>query len=187
LKSAEIYDPQTGIWSPAPDMSTARANHALLTLGNGLVLAVGGEFSATRSRAEVYDSSSNRWLAAGLLAGDHDDHAVALANGWVLAPADHYDSQVAEIYRPALALARTDFNADGGWTSSSRMLDSLARRVGERDWRRRILRDIRILADLAKVAGLRSGMEFRQASAVSSCGKCAARIERAPAAPRARA
>lgn len=42
LATAEIYDPATDTWSPAPSMATARYGHAALTLADGSVLVVGG-------------------------------------------------------------------------------------------------------------------------------------------------
>lgn len=42
LASAEIYDPATSTWSPAPSMATARYGHAAVVLADGSVLVVGG-------------------------------------------------------------------------------------------------------------------------------------------------
>ena len=42
LKSAEAFDPTTGVWSAVADMSTARHWPAVTTL-NGRVYAIGGD------------------------------------------------------------------------------------------------------------------------------------------------
>jgi chitodextrinase len=41
-RTAEIYDPATGTWAPAPDMATPRAQHAAVLRPDGGVLVVGG-------------------------------------------------------------------------------------------------------------------------------------------------
>ncbi|MBK8247146.1 MAG: Ig-like domain-containing protein [Gemmatimonadetes bacterium] len=90
LATAEIYDPATGRWSPAMNLSVARAGHAIMTLPNGKVLVVGGgsgTFSAPilHASAEVFDPVAGVWSATGgvpLARGYH--RAVALPNGRVL-------------------------------------------------------------------------------------------------------
>jgi N-acetylneuraminic acid mutarotase len=54
--SAERYDPETGIWSAAGSMSTARAGTAMALLPNGKVLVVGGHdvSGVNLSSAELY-------------------------------------------------------------------------------------------------------------------------------------
>jgi hypothetical protein len=42
LASTELYDPQTGQWSPGPTLDQARANHLALRLPSGQVIIAGG-------------------------------------------------------------------------------------------------------------------------------------------------
>lgn len=43
LSSVELFNPQTGTWSRLADMTAARGELALVALGDGSVLAIGGE------------------------------------------------------------------------------------------------------------------------------------------------
>ena len=43
LASSEIYDPITGVWSPAAHLSTARSFHTATLLNSGKILVAGGE------------------------------------------------------------------------------------------------------------------------------------------------
>jgi N-acetylneuraminic acid mutarotase len=54
LRSAELYDPQTGTWSTTSFMSTARGSHIAIFLNNGRVIVAGG---AATSSAELYRSA----------------------------------------------------------------------------------------------------------------------------------
>src|SRR5439155_1344097 len=66
LKSAELYDPATGTWSPAGDMLTPRSEHQLTLLATGQVLATGGRFSgALLDGAEVFDPGTGMFSDAG--------------------------------------------------------------------------------------------------------------------------
>ena len=63
FRSAELYDPDSQVWTFAASMSRRRYNHSATRLANGLVLVVGGDGpeSGTPQSAEVYDPISNRW------------------------------------------------------------------------------------------------------------------------------
>ena len=53
--TAEIYNPATGQWQFTGSMSVSRSAHTLTLLGNGDVLAVGGEnFNGIISTAELF-------------------------------------------------------------------------------------------------------------------------------------
>ena len=84
LASAEIYDPETGTWSPTGDMSTARRGARAVTLADGRVLVVGASHGSLAS-AEIYDPAAGAWSPAGSLAQARDDFAlVALPDGGAL-------------------------------------------------------------------------------------------------------
>jgi len=84
-RTAEVYDPDTGAWSPAGTMNTARSSHTATLLLGGRVLVVGGTSSNSRS-AELYDPVTRRWAVTGnLITGRLWDHEAALLpNGKVL-------------------------------------------------------------------------------------------------------
>jgi hypothetical protein len=87
LASAELYNPATGTFSSAGSMSTPRTDLALVTLGNGKVLAAGGtnDQSTSLSSADLYDPVAGTWsLAGGMSIGRSDLNAVALADGRAL-------------------------------------------------------------------------------------------------------
>lgn len=48
--SAELYNPQTGVWTPTAEMSTARNSHAGTLLLSGQVLVVGGTSQVSTER-----------------------------------------------------------------------------------------------------------------------------------------
>jgi endoglucanase len=62
--TAEIFDPQTGVWSTAPAMSTDRIFFGLAALPDGRVVATGGGGIFTNNTTEVYDPNVADWFAA---------------------------------------------------------------------------------------------------------------------------
>ncbi|APR78282.1 Kelch repeat:Kelch precursor [Minicystis rosea] len=56
LATAEIFDPQTGLWTDVPSMTTPRAVHTATTLASGAVLVTGGmnELGDAVTGAELY-------------------------------------------------------------------------------------------------------------------------------------
>src|SRR5207302_8323884 len=73
LASAEIYDPTSESWSTVGSLATARDGHTATLLGNGEVLAAGGQVGYTSTQrtltatAEIYNPATSGWSAAGSL------------------------------------------------------------------------------------------------------------------------
>jgi hypothetical protein len=89
LNSAELFDPTTGLWSPAGPMSKGRYIHTATLLVDGKVLLAGGEVAAAnaaeRTIVDIYDPSSNTWSVTGSLNSARSYHtATLLPNGKVL-------------------------------------------------------------------------------------------------------
>ena len=63
--TAELFDPSTGIWSPAGRMARPRARHTTTLLDNGRVLVVGGVMSGNATVTEIYDPSMGSWTSSG--------------------------------------------------------------------------------------------------------------------------
>lgn len=62
VNSAEIYDPQTEVWTTTNQMSYKRSKHTSSVLKNGMVLVTGGsetfEGNDVGSATELYDPST---------------------------------------------------------------------------------------------------------------------------------
>ena len=116
LATVEIYDPETGDWSNASSMRTARQGARAALLGDGMVLVVGGTsgFSVI-SDAELYDYSTDRWGRAASMSVPRRFHtATLLSSGRVLVVGGETQEAAlssAEIYDP-----ETD-----SWTATSDM------------------------------------------------------------------
>jgi N-acetylneuraminic acid mutarotase len=80
LNTAELYDPATGVWTPAANLNIARANHTATLLSNGMVLVVGGETlsSVVLSSAELYDPANNTWTQINSLGNAREWHTATL-------------------------------------------------------------------------------------------------------------
>ena len=111
-KSAELYDPATGTWTPTGNLNKPRALHTATLLPNGKVLVAGGidwdEGGPIYDSAELYDPDTGIWSATGSLTTARSDHtATLLASGKVLVAGglllnrDYFVTNSAELYDPS--------------------------------------------------------------------------------------
>ncbi|PYL09028.1 MAG: hypothetical protein DME33_05555 [Verrucomicrobia bacterium] len=85
---SEIYNLQTGAWTPIAPMNTPRAAPVAVRLENGRVMVIGGgdQFFNILDSAEIYDPSTNTWSKTAPMndARFEDFVAVLLPGGKVL-------------------------------------------------------------------------------------------------------
>jgi len=100
LRSAELYDPATGRFSPTGELVTPRSGHLAFLLPNGKVMVLAGEGPGGRSETsvELYDPATGRFNLVGNFDGP--------ANAWSFIPVKDgtvliLDGTSAKIYDPA--------------------------------------------------------------------------------------
>ena len=108
-REAEIFDPATGRWIPAPPMSEMRQAPTATALKDGRVLLAGGFNSCCSiATAEIYDARTGAWSPAGAMSvprGSFDavllDDGRVLVAGGLVADETVFDSTAsAEVYDP---------------------------------------------------------------------------------------
>jgi N-acetylneuraminic acid mutarotase len=113
-KTAEIYDPNTGVWSSVDHMAQSRWGHTATLLLDGTVLVAGGTGPAFDGnytvRAEVYDPKSDRWRNVDSMTTPRGfqvaallpDGSVLVAGGLTLPHNERNVSAAAEVFQPAI-------------------------------------------------------------------------------------
>ena len=101
--SAETYDPATGKFAAAGQMSVRRYGPAVALLPDGRVLVAGGhDGTHSMTSAEIFDPATNSFSPTGSLHSSHDwGRAISLADGRVLVVGGLNGTAQAEIYDPA--------------------------------------------------------------------------------------
>jgi hypothetical protein len=101
--SAELYDPNSGLWTATGKMHADRIGHTATLLPDGTVLVVGLGTEAARVRAELYSPSTGRWRYTAGPTKTRGLTATLLLDGRVLATGNFsFKGRVAELYEPGV-------------------------------------------------------------------------------------
>ncbi len=121
LATAELWDPNTGLWTAAGSPAMARQNHTATLLSDGRVLIAGGFVinadgtTSVLATAEVYDPATATWSSTGSMNRPRSLHTATLLNsGKVLVAGGDSLSGTAELYDPTFS----------GWQSTGNLLES---------------------------------------------------------------
>jgi hypothetical protein len=119
LATAELWDPNTGLWTAAGSLAMARRNHTATLLSDGRVLIAGGIVDNANgtisllATAEVYDPATATWSSTGSMNKARALHTATLLNsGKVLVAGGDGLSGTAELYDPMFS----------GWQSTGNLL-----------------------------------------------------------------
>lgn len=84
LRSAEIYEPNVGVFTSTGQMSDGRAGQVAVRLGSGDVLVAGGlstNGTTALATAEVFDPADGTWAPVGAMSQPRDGAGAALLAG----------------------------------------------------------------------------------------------------------
>lgn len=84
VRTAELYDPNTGRWTETGSLVREIVGGDAYPLPDGRVLAIGTAWSTEQGDAQVYEPVQGRWTVAGRLARLPGSVSVVLADGSIL-------------------------------------------------------------------------------------------------------
>jgi N-acetylneuraminic acid mutarotase len=104
LESAEIFDPDTGKWTPTGNMTYPNSDAAALVLPDGRVLVTGGHINheTESSSATLYDPETGTWSPAGFMSTVRAGHAA------IMLPGDRGVLVIGGLYNSPLATPNAD-------------------------------------------------------------------------------
>ncbi|WP_163863891.1 Kelch repeat-containing protein [Myxococcus eversor] len=118
-RDADIYDPQSNVWTVAAPMTFERSSHTATLLPSGKVLVVGGAADSTGGGRipELYDPETNSWVpvASASVTGRANHFALLLPSGKVLVAGGN---STAELYDVATNSWAAATGLTGGWTQA---------------------------------------------------------------------